>query len=73
MQPNQPDWRVGKIENYLTYLKDVQPLITGDDLIQRGLKPSRAFSDLLWKAFAAQLDGKVSTTQEICQFVDTEK
>ena len=73
MQPNQPDWRVEKIGNYLTYLKDVQPLITGDDLIQRGLKPSRAFSDLLWKAFAAQLDGKVSTTQEIYQFVDTKK
>ena len=73
MQPNQPDWRVEKIRNYLTHLRKVQPLITGDDLIRRGLKPSRAFSDLLWKAFAAQLDGKVSTTHEICQFLDIEK
>ena len=72
MQPDQPDWRVEKIRNYLTRLRGVQPLVTGDDLIQRGLKPSRAFSDLLRKAFAAQLDGKVSTTQEIYQLLDIE-
>lgn len=72
MQPSQPDWRVEKMSNYLTHLRTVQPLVTGDDLIQRGLKPSRAFSDLLWQAFAAQLDGKASTTQEIYQFLDIE-
>ena len=72
MQPNQPDRRVEKISNYLTHLRSVQPLVTGDDLIQQGLKPSRAFSDLLWQAFAAQLDGKASTTQEIYQFLDIE-
>ena len=73
MQPNQPDWYVGKIGNYLTHLKSVQPLVSGDDLVQQGLKPGRAFSDLLWKAFAAQLDGKVSTPQEIYQFLDIKK
>lgn len=73
MQPSQPDWRVEKMSNYLTHLRSVQPLVTGDDLIQQGLTPSRTFSDLLWKAFAAQLDGKVSTTQEIYQFLDSEK
>ncbi len=67
MQPNQPDWRMEEIRNYLTHLRGVQPLITGDDLIQLGLKPGRAFADVLWKAFAAQLDGKVSTKQEACQ------
>ena len=72
MQPNRPAWCVEKMSNYLTHLRSVQPLVTGDDLIQHGLKPSRAFSDLLWKAFAAQLDGKVSTTQEIYQFLDIE-
>ena len=72
MQPSQPDWRVEKMSNYLTHLRTLQPLVTGDDLIQRGLKPSRAFSDLLWRAFAAQLDGKASTTQEIYQFLDIE-
>ena len=73
MQPSQPDWRVEKMSNYLTHLRSVQPLVTGDDLIRQGLKPNRAFSDLLWKAFAAQLDGKVSTKQEIYQFLDSKK
>ena len=73
MQSNQPDWRVGKIGDYLTSLRSVQPLVTGEDLIQRGLKPSRAFSDLLWQAFAAQLNGQVSTTQETYQLLDIEK
>ena len=73
VQPNQPDWRVEKIRNYLTHLRGVQPLITGDDLIRRGLKPSQAFSDLLGKAFAAQLDGEVSTKQEVYQFLDLKK
>ncbi len=73
MRSNQPDWRVEKIEDHLTHLMRVQPLVTGEDLIQRGLKPSRAFSDLLWKAFAAQLNGQVSTAQEIYQLLDIEK
>ncbi len=73
MQPNQSNWRVAKIRNYLTHLRGVQPLITGDDLIRRGLEPSQAFSDLLGKAFAAQLDGTVSTKQEIYQLLDSEK
>ena len=67
-QPDQPDWRVEKIEVYLTHLKDIQPLITGDDLIRQGLKPGRAFAALLQKAFAAQLDGKISTKQELTNF-----
>ncbi len=73
MRSNQPDWRVEKIEDYLTHLMRVQPLVTGEDLIQRGLKPSREFSDLLWNAFAAQLNGQVSTAQEIYQLLDIEK
>ena len=73
MHPNQPNWRAENMSNYLTHLRNVQPLVTGNDLIQRGLKPSQAFSDLLWKAFAAQLDGKVSTAQETYQFLDIKK
>ena len=73
MQPNQPDWRVEQVRNYLIRLRGVQPLITGDDLIRRGLKPSQTFSDLLGKAFAAQLDGQASTKQEIYQFLDSEQ
>jgi tRNA nucleotidyltransferase (CCA-adding enzyme) len=68
-QSDQPGWRVEKIENYLTHLKDVQPLITGDDLIQQGLKPGRTFATLLQKVFAAQLDEQLSTKQEAYQFL----
>jgi len=68
-QLDQPDWRVAKIRNYLIDWKGVQPLINGDDLIQWGLKPSPAFAELLWKAFAAQLDGDIFTKQEAYQFL----
>jgi tRNA nucleotidyltransferase/poly(A) polymerase len=68
-QPDQPDWRVSKIRNYLIDWKGVQPLINGDDLIQLGLKPSPAFAELLWKAFVAQLDGDILTKQEAYQFL----
>ncbi|MFB3040383.1 MAG: CCA tRNA nucleotidyltransferase [Candidatus Poribacteria bacterium] len=63
----QVDWQTENIKNYLIKLRHVQPLISGDDLIQLGLKPGRCFTDLLWKAFSAQLDGKVFTKQEIYQ------
>ena len=72
-QARQPAWRAEKMSNYLTHLRSVHPLVTGEDLIQWGLRPGRAFADLLWKAFAAQLDGKVSTTQETYQLLDIEK
>ena len=67
--PNQPDWRREKIRDYLIHARGVQPLINGDDLIQLGLKPGRLFAEVLWKAFAAQLDGKVLTKQEAYQFL----
>ena len=65
----QVDWQTENIKNYLIKLRRVQPLISGDDLIQLGLKPGRCFTDLLWKAFSAQLDGKVFTKQEIYQLL----
>jgi len=65
----QVDWQTENIKNYLIKLRHVQPLISGDDLIQLGLKPGRCFTDLLWKAFSAQLDVKVFTKQEIYQLL----
>ncbi|MDE0300219.1 MAG: hypothetical protein OXN17_16410 [Candidatus Poribacteria bacterium] len=64
MQPGQPGWRVEKIEDYLINLRKIEPLITGDDLIQIGLQPGKAFTNLISKAFAAQLDGEISTKQK---------
>ena len=65
----QLDWKTENIKNHLIKLRHVQPLISGDDLIQLGLKPGRCFTDLLWKAFSAQLDGKAFTKQEIYQLL----
>ncbi len=59
-----PEWKRGEIKDYLLVLRNVQPLITGDDLIQLGKKPSRAFKTQLWELFAAQLDGKISKKEE---------
>ena len=57
-------WKREKIDNYLLVLRKAQPFITGEDLIQLGKKPSKAFETQLWKLFAAQLNGKVSNKAE---------
>ena len=59
-----PAWKREKIKDYLLVLRNVQPLITGKDLIQFGKKPSRAFKTQLWELFAAQLDGKINKKEE---------
>ena len=69
MQPERPEWRAEKIEDYLMNLRKVKPLISGNDLIRRGAQPGKAFTDLLSKAFAAQLDGEISTKEEAYQFL----
>ena len=67
--PEQPRWRTEKIRNYLSDLRHIRPLITGSDLLQVGLKPGKRFTELLWKAFAAQLDGKILTKVDGYQFL----
>ena len=57
-------WKREKIKDYVFVLRKVQPFITGEDLIQLGKKPSRAFETQLWDLFAAQLDGKISKKEE---------
>ena len=64
MQPEQSKWRAEKIEGYLINLRKIEPLICGDDLIRLGLQPGKAFTNLISKAFAAQVDGEISTKQE---------
>ena len=58
------EWKQGKIRDYLLGLRNALPLITGDDLIQLGKKPSRAFETQLWALFAAQLDGEINNKEE---------
>ena len=50
--------------DYLWTLRQVQPVITGDDLIQWGEKPGKSFATILWDLFAAQLDGKINSKSE---------
>ena len=59
-----PEWKRGKIKDYLLGLRHVSPFITGDDLIQLGKKPSSAFETQLWELFAAQLDGEINNKEE---------
>ena len=68
-EPDRPQWCVEKIKLFLTALRSTQPLINGANLIQHGLKPGPMFADLLWKTFAAQLDGKIQSKQEAYQIL----
>ena len=69
MRQVQPKWRAEKIEDYLVNLRVIEPLIDGDDLIRLGLKPGKAFTNLISKAFTAQLDGEISTKQKAYEFL----
>ena len=68
-EPDRRHWCAEKIKLYLTDLRSTQPLINGTDLIQLGLKPGPHFAAMLWKMFAAQLDGKVQTKREAYQII----
>lgn len=46
------------------------PLVTGDDLIRRGMRPGKQFASLLQAARDAQLDGRISTQDEAFALVD---
>ena len=46
------------------------PLITGDDLVAHGFKPSPAFRDILEAVRDAQLTGKLRSREAAMQFVD---
>lgn len=44
-----------------------KPLVTGDDLIAAGYKPSKAFRDILYAVETEQLDGKLTTHDQALQ------
>ena len=52
------------IGDYLLTLRKIQPIITGNDLIQWGEKPGKNFESILWNLFQAQLDGIINTKLE---------
>ena len=40
------------------------PLITGDDLVDMGMKPGPRFKSLLDAIYDAQLEGRIATAEE---------
>ena len=51
--------------------KPLKALIQGEDLIQLGIKPSKEFSDLIAKAYEAQLHKKFSDKKSALLWVGT--
>ena len=52
-------------------LKDIRLLISGEDIIDLGLKPSKKFKELLDKVLEAKLDGKIATFEEEKAYLKT--
>lgn len=59
------------ITGYLSALKDITPLVSGDDLKSMGLLPSRVMGEALKKTLAAQLDGRFTTREEALKYAKT--
>ena len=49
---------------YLLTLRNIQPFITGSDLIQWGEKPGKSFDTVLSTLFSEQLDGNINSKSE---------
>jgi poly(A) polymerase len=67
----------GHVEYCRQYLKvqpegpiNPPPLITGDDLVRRGLKPGAQFAIILERTRDAQLDGQIHSKREALDWVD---
>lgn len=57
------------VTRYLTRLRGTTPLITGADLREAGMPAGPAMGEALSSAFAAQLDGRVTTREEAIALV----
>jgi len=63
-------------EFYLGLLKDLSneppvgaPLLSGEDLIELGFKPSRRFSEVLREVEDERIEGRIATREEAIEFV----
>ena len=57
------------VSQFVTQLENVQPLISGVDLQQKGYTPGPEFRTMLNHVIEAQLDGKVDSHLEALQFI----
>ena len=49
----------------------IEPLVTGDDLIEMGYYPSRRFSEILFDVENEQLENKIKSKSEAISYVKT--
>lgn len=57
------------VSRYVTNLRDIRPLINGQDLLELGLQPGAVFRTLLNQIIEAQLNGEVSNKEEALALV----
>jgi tRNA nucleotidyltransferase (CCA-adding enzyme) len=55
------------VTRYIGEYAGVKPLVTGEDIVAMGARPSRKVGDILREIFSAQLDKKISTKEEALQ------
>jgi poly(A) polymerase len=70
----------GDLENYRFVMEEyrrfrqekppMKPMVSGDDLIERGLTPGPVFRGILDEVFDAQLEGKFKSREEALSFLD---
>jgi tRNA nucleotidyltransferase (CCA-adding enzyme) len=59
-----------QIEQYLSKWRNIQPIIGGDELKERGLSPSPRYKEILSQLRAAWLDGEVKTEEEEAKLME---
>ncbi|MGQ9499304.1 MAG: CBS domain-containing protein [Dissulfurimicrobium sp.] len=58
-----------QIAHFITSLKDVSPVLKGDDLKAMGLVPGPAFKEILNRLLMARLNGEVRTRDDEVKFI----
>ncbi|MCS7163829.1 MAG: CBS domain-containing protein [Thermodesulfovibrio sp.] len=63
------EWQKRAIFNYLTKLKDIKPIITGEDLKKLGIKPGPVYRKILECILREKLQGRLLSKEEEIAFV----
>ncbi|MEN2994166.1 MAG: CBS domain-containing protein [Thermodesulfovibrio sp.] len=63
------EWQKRAIFNYLTKLKDIKPIITGEDLKKLGIKPGPVYRKILDSILREKLQGRLLSKEEEIDFV----
>ncbi len=62
------EWQKKAIFNYLTRLKDIKPLITGEDLKKIGIQPGPVYRKILENVLKEKLQGRLLSKEEEIEF-----